>query len=133
MADAQPFAKQGLADLLLVLDAKAPGACAQSDVMLARLAPSGILELVNWGTWARALGYRPSELGGKSLCELLAHEGLAPREIVAALLDPGACEPLDVTLRGKDERRVRLRLHRRFDAYAPAVFLVAEVLGAAGG
>lgn len=133
MASAQPFAKQGLADLMLVRDVKASRACAQSDVMLARLSPSGILELVNWGTWARVLGYPPSELGGKSLGELLAHEGHAPREIVAALLDPSAAEPLDVTLRGKGERRVRLRLHRRFDSYAPAVFLVAEELGAAGG
>ena len=56
----------------------------QSDVMLARLPPSGMFELLNGTAWARALGYLPKELSGKSLGELLALESGAAGEIVAA-------------------------------------------------
>ena len=54
----------------------------------------------------------------------------AAGEVVAALLDTAAVEPLDVTLRCKDQRRKRLRLHRRFDPHEQAVFLLAEELSA---
>ena len=113
---------------MLVLCAKPGRIYAQSEVMLARLSRSGMMELLNWSAWARALGYRPRELSGKSLRELLVLEGRAAGEVVAALLDTAAIEPLDVTLCCKDERRKRLRFHRRVDPHEQAVFLVAEEL-----
>jgi len=122
-----PCAKGAVADLTLVLCVRPPAsACAQSDVMLARLSASGIIELVNGAAWTRALGYLPPELSGKSLCELMPLEQGAAGELIANLLDTAALEPLDVTLRCKDDRLKRLRLHRRFDPHAEAVFLVAE-------
>ena len=91
---------------------------------------SGIIELENWTAWSRALGYLPVELSGKSLRELMPLGHAAAGEVVAALLDTAAVEPLDVTLRCKDQRRKRLRLHRRFDPHEQAVFLLAEELSA---
>jgi hypothetical protein len=61
----------------------------------------------------------------------MAPEHHAAGDIVAALLDTSAAEPLEVTLRCKDEGRKRLRLHRRFDPHDDAVFLVAEELSVA--
>ena len=116
---------------MLVLCVKPGRSYAQSDVMLARLCPNGIIELTNWAAWARALGYPPKELSGKSLRELMALDQRAADDIVAALLDTAAVEPLDVTLRCKDARCKCLRLHRRFDPDAQAVFLVAEELSRA--
>ena len=128
--DEEPFAKRTLADLMFVLGVKAGKTRAQSDLMLARLFPSGIIELENWTAWSRVLGYLPVELSGKSLRELMPLGHAAAGEVVAALLDTAAVEPLDVTLRCKDQRRKRLRLHRRFDPHEQAVFLLAEELSA---
>jgi hypothetical protein len=113
-------------DLKLSLCVKPGRTYLQADVMLARLAPSGTFELLNWTAWSRALGYLASELSGKSLRELLALESGAAGEVVAALLDTDAAAPLDVTVRCKDDGRKCLRLHRRFDPYGEAMFLVAE-------
>jgi len=96
--------------------------------MLARARPSGIFELLTAATWARALGYPPDELSGKSLSELMQLEKPAAGEVVAALLDEKDVQPLEVTLRCKDERRKRFRFHRRFDAYEEAMFVVADEL-----
>lgn len=94
--------------------------------MLARVRPSGIFELLT-AAWAHALGYRPEELSGKSLRELM-HEKPAAGEVVAALLDEQDVQPLDVTLRCKDERRKCFRFHRRFDPYEKVMFVVADEL-----
>jgi len=115
---------------MFVLGVKASKTRAQSDLMLARLFTSGIIELENWTAWSRALGYLPVELSGKSLRGLMPLGHAAAGEVVAALLDTAAVEPLDVTLRCKDQRRKRLRLHRRFDPHEQAVFLLAEELSA---
>jgi hypothetical protein len=40
-------------------------------------------------------------------------------------MEKGNHQPLDVSL-GKGGRRRRFRLHRRFDGYEKAVFVVAE-------
>jgi PAS domain-containing protein len=126
-----PRAERRLADLMLVLCVNPGRTCAQSDVMLARLRLCGIFELLTVGAWARALGYGPQELSGKSLRELMSLERPAG-EIVAALLATDVAEPVDVTLRCKDERRKRLRFHRRFDADEQAIFVVADEVSAAG-
>lgn len=128
LIDAMPEAKRPLADLMVVLCLKPGRTCAQSDVMMARLRPGGIFELLTSGAWTRALGYRPEELSGKSLGELMPLEKPAAREIVAALLDTSAPEPLDVPLRCKDDRRKCFRFHRRFDPHGQSIFVVADEL-----
>jgi PAS domain-containing protein len=129
---ALPGAERPVADLMLVLCVNPGRTCAQSDVMLARLRPGGIFELLSSSAWARALGYLPEELSGKTLRQLMSFEKPAD-EIVPALLDPNAAEPLDVTLRCKDERRKCVRFHRRFDPHEETVYLVAEEVSAGDG
>jgi len=128
LIDALPDAERLLADLMVVLCVKPGRTCAQSDVMMARLRPGGIFELLTSSAWARALGYRPEELVGKSLGELMALEKPAAGEIVAALLDTSAVEPLDIPLRCKDDRRKCFRFHRRFDPHGQSIFVVADEL-----
>ena len=128
--DTLPAAKRMLADLLVVLCLHPGRTCAESDVMMARLRPGGIFELLTSGAWARALGYPPAELSGKSLRELIPLETPAAAAIVNALLDTAGAEPLDVTLRCKDERRKYFRFHRRFDPYGQSIFIVADELPA---
>lgn len=99
----------------------------QSGVMLARVRPGGLFELLTGVAWARALGYPPQELNGTSLRDLMWLEKPAAMDVVAALLDE-KLQPLEVSLRCKDERRKRFRLHRRFDAYEGSVFVVADEL-----
>ena len=119
---------QRLPDLILVLCASPGRTCAESGLLLARVRPSGLFELLSADAWARALGYhRPEELSGKPLRELV-HEKPATCELVAALLHEGDTQPLDVTLRCKDERRKFFRLHRRFDPYDRTVTLLADEL-----
>jgi PAS domain-containing protein len=96
--------------------------------MLARVRPSGIFELLTAAAWARALGYLPDELSGKSLRELMQLEEPKAGELVTALLDETGFQPLDVTLRCKDARREPFRLYRRYDPYEKAVFVVADEL-----
>jgi PAS domain-containing protein len=96
--------------------------------MLARVRPGGIFELLTTAAWARALGYPPDELCGKSLRDLMQLEKPAAGEVVAALLDEEDVQPLDVTLRCKDEGRKRFRLHRRFDPYDEALFVLVDEL-----
>jgi PAS domain-containing protein len=112
------------ADLVLVLGVS-PRTSPQSGVMLARIRPGGIFELLTLA-WARALGYAPDELSGKRVRDLVQLEKPATGEVVAALLDENDARPLDVTLRCKDERRKPFRLHRRFDPYEQAVFVLAD-------
>ena len=117
-----------LADLMLVLT-MSPGAMSgQTMVMLARVRPNGLFELLSVPAWTRALGYRPLELSGSSLRRLMQLEKPAADNVVAALLDESDAQPLEVTLRCKDERRKRFRLHRRFDPYDNTVFVVADEL-----
>ena len=115
-----------LADLMLVLSVNPGKACEQSDVMIARVRSSGLFELLSAAAWARALGYTPDELSGKPFCELMPLEKPAAGRVVAALLDNQDAQPLDVTLRCKDEQRKRFRFHRRFDSYQDAIYVVAD-------
>lgn len=117
-----------LADLVLVLCASPGKTCAESEVMMARVRAGGTFELLSAAAWARALGYAPEELSGKSLRELMQLEIPAAGEVVSALLDETDFRPLDITLRCKDERRKYFRFHRRFDAYQDAMYVVADEL-----
>lgn len=115
------------ADLVVVVCIRPAKSCAESRVMLARVRPRGIFELLTAAAWAQALGYPPEELNGTSLRDLMRLEKPAATDIVTALLDEEE-QPLEVSLRCKDERRKRFSLHRRFDTYEEAVFLVADEL-----
>jgi PAS domain-containing protein len=117
-----------LRDLILVLCSSPGRTCEESGLMLARVRPSGIFELLSAAAWARALGYTPDELVGKAFSELMSLEKPAAGQVVAALLDRKDCRALDVTLRCKDEQRKCFRLHRRFDAYQETMYLVADEL-----
>lgn len=113
-----------MADLLL--RARPGRKYAGSGVMLARVRRSGLFELLTAEAWARALGYPPGELSGKSLCELMALDPAAGATVVAALLDEHDVRPLEITLRCKDQKRKSFRLYRRFDAWEGAIFVVAD-------
>ena len=118
--------ERSLADLVLVLRVRPGKTCAQSGVMLARIRPGGLFELLTAAAWAQALGYTADELNGKSLRELMQLGKRAAGKVVAALLDEKHAQPLDVSLRCKDERRKSFRFHRRFDPYEKAIFVVAD-------
>ena len=115
-----------LADMVLVLCVSPGKACTDSGVMMARVRPSGLFELLSVDAWARALGYGPDELSGKPLRELI--EKPTAGRVVSALLDQQGAQPIDITLRCKDEQRKHFRFHRRFDPYQGAMYVVADEL-----
>ena len=123
---------QLLADLMVVLCAAPGKACSQSEIMMARVRRSGLFELLSAAAWARALGYAPEELSGKSLRELMLPEESVAGRFVAALLDNQDAEPVDVTLRCKDEQRKRFRFHRRLDPYQDTIYVLADELPEGG-
>jgi len=94
--------------------------------MMARVRPGGLFELLSVEAWARALGYAPDELSGRSLRELMSLEKLAAGEVLAALLDEKDVQSLPVTLRCKDQVRKYFRFHRRFDPYQDTIYVVAD-------
>jgi hypothetical protein len=112
-------------DLVLILRVPARKSCVQSGVMLARVRAPGIFELLTAAAWARALGFLPDELSGKTLRALMP-EKTAAAGVIAMLLGEQDGEPLVVTLQCKDERRKSFRFYRRFDAYEKAMFVVAD-------
>jgi len=113
-------------DLILVPCASPGKACETTEVMMARVQPTGIFELLSAAAWTKALGYGLDELSGKSLCELMPLEKPAADEVVAALLNKKDAQSLPVTLRCKDARRKCFRFHRRFDPYQDAIYVVAD-------
>ena len=121
--------ERAFADLMLVVRDKPGTACGQSALLMARLRPGGILELLSPAAWARSLGYPPEELTGKSLRELMPLEMRAAGKVVAELLDAQTDAPLDVPLRCKDEHRKQFRFYRRFDERAETIFVLADELG----
>jgi hypothetical protein len=119
-----------LRDLILVPCASPGKTCETTEVMMARVKPTGIFELLSAGAWAHTLGYALDELSGKSLSELMPVEKLVAGEVVAALLDKKDVASLRVTLRCKDQRRKSFRFHRRFDPYQDAMYVVADEVSA---
>jgi hypothetical protein len=94
-----------------------------SKVLLARASFNGTLELLT-AAWERVLGYGRHEFAGKTLGKLMRSG--QPGAAVAAILDERNADPVDLTLRCRDGAAKRFRLHRRLDAYAHKVFIVAE-------
>ena len=54
-------------DLILVPSASPGKTCEASELMMARVRPGGIFELLSAAAWVRTLGYALDELRGKSL------------------------------------------------------------------
>ena len=115
-----------LGDLILVLCSTPGRTCEKSDLMMARVRPSGLFELLSAAAWARALGYTPDELVGMPLSELMPLEKPAAGALVAALINRKDSGSLEVTLRCKDKRRKSFKLHRRFDPYQDTMYVVAD-------
>ena len=117
-----------LADLMLVVSATSVRSCSESELMMARVRPSGRFELLSAAAWGRALGYPPEELSGKSLRELMRHEESVAGRLLAGLLDDQDAKPVDVTLCCKDAQRKFFRFHRRFDWYSDTIYILADEL-----
>ena len=111
---------------MMVVCASPGKTCARSELMLARIRPGGAFELLSAAAWAHVLGYSTQELSGKWLHELMPPDKPTASEVTAALLGEQESPPMEVTLRCKDERRKSFRLHRRFDPYDRAVFVLAD-------
>ena len=103
-----------------------------SKVLLARANFNGTLELLT-AAWGRALGYGRHELKGKTLRQLMWSSETAAAYTVAAILDEKNMDPVDLRVRCRDGGAKCFRLHRRFDAYAHKVFIVAEETSANQG
>lgn len=96
-----------------------------SKVLLARANFNGTLELLT-AAWQAALGYGRHEFKGKTLGQLMGSSKTAAADAVAAILDERNMDPVDLTVRCRGGEAKRLRLHRRLDAYAHKMFIVAE-------
>ena len=96
--------------------------------MLARVRPGGEFELLTSAAWVAALGYTPEELTGKPLRDLMQLASPVAGEVLSLLVDQAAPQPLEVKLLCKDKRLRSFRLHRQFDAYDEALFMVVEEL-----
>jgi PAS domain-containing protein len=96
-----------------------------SNVLLARAHFNGTLELMT-AAWERLLGYGREEFEGKTLCQLIGLGTPVATTAVAAILDELNPEPVDLKVRCRDGQGKCLRLHRRFDPYERAVYILAE-------
>ena len=96
-----------------------------SKVLLAKATYTGTLELLT-AAWERLLGYGREEFAGKTLRHLLRSNEAAAARAVAAILDEGNMEPIEITVRCRRGEAKRLRLHRRFDAYSRKMYILAE-------
>jgi hypothetical protein len=81
-----------------------------SNVLLARAHFNGTLELLT-AAWERVLGYGREEFAGKTLRQLMGSG--KPAACVAAILDHENMEPVELTVRCRDGKPKRLRLHRQ--------------------
>src|SRR4030095_13849553 len=97
----------------------------KSNVLLARAHFSGTLELMT-AAWERLLGYGRQEFEGKTLCQLMGAKKPLATNAVAAILDELNPGPVDLKVRCRDGQGKCLRLHRRFDPYERAVYILAE-------
>ncbi len=98
----------------------------RSDVFLARLMPSGALQLLS-GAWESVLGFRQGELNGRRLLDMLPPARRALGEAALwHLLSPEQADPVAVELVRKDGTMLRMHCHRRFDPYDATLFIAGE-------
>jgi PAS domain S-box-containing protein len=101
----------------------------RSDVCLARLDALGRFRLLS-PAWEQTLGFRGEELNGRALVDLLApQDRRTGAAAVGRLLSPAEADPLTMCLYRKDGGAQFMRLHRRFDPYDGALFILAEPAG----
>ena len=112
------------ADFTLAVDVS-PDTYEWSRLLLARAHFNGTLELLS-AAWELVLGYGRREFEGKTLSQLMGSTTTEAAEVVVAILDERKTAPVELTLRSRSGEAKRLRLHRRLDAYANEVFIVAE-------
>jgi len=115
-----------LADLTLAVLVNPGDTYVWSKLLLAKATFHGTLELLT-AAWESVLGYGLEEFKGKTLCQLMPPNGTSASDAVAAILDERSTDPVDMTLLCRDGAGKRFRLHRRFDEYLPAMFILAEV------
>jgi hypothetical protein len=96
-----------------------------SKVLLARANFNGTLELLT-SAWERALGYGRGEFTGKTLGQLMRSGKAGAAAAVVAILDEQNMGPVDLKVRCRGGEAKCFRLHRRLDAYAHKIFIVAE-------
>ena len=119
------FSMAGPLDFRLLVHVNPVDAYEWSKVLLARADAGGTLELLTIA-WERVLGYGRREFSGKTLCQLMWSNRAAAADVVRAILDERCIDPVDLTLRCRDDAAKRFRLHRRIDAHAHRVFIVAQ-------
>jgi hypothetical protein len=96
-----------------------------SKVLLARAGFDGTLELLT-AAWHRMLGYERHELEGKTLRQLMGSSSTTAADTVVAILDGRNLDFVELTVLSRAGEAKGLRLHRRLDAFADKVFIVAE-------
>jgi len=113
------------ADFMLAVNVGSGNTYKWSKVLLARATYNGTLEFLT-AAWERLLGYGREEFASKTLRHLLRSNKPATARVVAAILDEGNMEPIELTVRCRRGEAKRLRLHRRFDAYSRKMYILAE-------
>jgi hypothetical protein len=119
------FSMAGPLDFRLLVHVNPVDAYEWSKVLLARADAGGTLELLTIA-WERVLGYGRREFSGKTLCQLMWSNRAAAAHVVRAILDERCNDPVDLTLRCRDDAAKSFRLHRRIDAHAHRVFILAQ-------
>jgi len=114
-----------LHDMALAVPPDAAETYKWSRLLIARARRDGTLELLVAG-WERALGYGREEFARMTLRQLMRTSAAVATRTVAAILDEDDPDPVDLTLYTRSNEAKRLRLHRRYDAYAGTVFIIAE-------
>jgi hypothetical protein len=89
----------------------------------------GRLEFLT-AAWGRMLGYGGQEFARKTLRQLMRSRKSAAATVVAAILDETDLGSVDVNLRCRNGGKKWLKLHRRFDGYERAMFIVGEEVSA---
>lgn len=119
-------------DFRLVLRDRTSDSYELSQVLLAVASFDGTLQLLTSG-WERMLGYGRAELHGKSLREIVECGERDTPPAVAAILDIGSANPVDLRMRHRNGLAKDFRLHRRYDRDEHLMYVVAEERIGAGG
>src|SRR4051812_1001099 len=112
-------------DFQLAVSTHSGDTYAWSKVLLAKAHSDGTLEFLT-AAWGRMLGYGRRAFAGKTLRQLMRSGKPAAANVVAAILDETHRGPVNLNLRCRTGRNKWLKLHRRYDGYERAMFIVAK-------
>jgi hypothetical protein len=112
-------------DLRLVLHRTLPASYELSDVLLAKAAAHGTLQLLT-SAWERVLGYARADLDGKTLYHFMWSNARSAAAAVAAILDERDMGPVILRLRCRNGIGKSLTLHRLYDRQERMIYIVAE-------